>query len=143
LTNVTPSKPFCVRIASLAMPRLATSITDATAARLLYVYGPPENLAVGDRPGLPVASLTVSPNPSPAGITRITWAGGAHTPNAAVDIMDTEGRRVRRLPLDATGSARWDGRDERGLTVRAGIHFVRPVGEGAGAGTGVRLVVIR
>ena len=75
--------------------------------------------------------------------SRITWAGGAHVPNAAVDILDTEGRRVRRLALDATGSARWDGRDERGLAVRAGIHFVKPVGGGAGDRSGVRLVVVR
>jgi hypothetical protein len=119
------------------------SCFDATSTSLLCAYGPAENVSVGDHPRVPVAALSVYPNPSPAGITRIHWEGVGRDPNAAVDILDASGRRIRRLLLDASGDARWDGLDDRGRAVNAGMNFVRPVGGSAGNVSAVRLVVVR
>jgi hypothetical protein len=116
---------------------------DATATRLIYAYGPAENVSVGDHPRTPATALSVYPNPSPEGITRIHWEGAGRASNAAVDILDAGGRRIRRLTLDAVGDARWDGLDEHGRIVHAGMHFVRPVGGGAENVSAVRLVVVR
>jgi CHASE3 domain sensor protein len=115
-----------IQMTAGGIPRM--SCFDATSATLLYAYGPSENVSVGDRPRTAIASLSVFPNPSPAGVTRIHWVGEGLAPDAAVDILDAGGRRIRRLSLDATGEARWDGTDDRGRAVRAGINFVKPVG---------------
>ena len=130
-----------IQMTATGIPRM--SCFDATSATLLYAYGPAENVGVGDRPRTAIASLSVYPNPSPAGIARIHWEGAGRAPDAAVDILDAGGRRIRRLSLDATGEARWDGLDDRGRAVRAGMHFVRPVGGGAANASAVRLVVVR
>ena len=130
-----------IQMTAGGIPRM--SCFDATAATLLYAYGPSENVSVGDRPRTSIASLSVFPNPSPAGVTRIHWVGEGLAPDAAVDILDAGGRRIRRLPLDASGEARWDGTDDRGRAVRAGINFVKPVGVAAASVSAVRLVVVR
>lgn len=48
---------------------------------------------------------------------------------ALVDVVDPAGRRVRTLADDTFGAGvhdvSWDGRDERGAVVRAGVYFVR------------------
>lgn len=46
-----------------------------------------------------------------------------------VDVHDLSGRRVRRIAGGVTEPGRyaevWDGRDERGSRVPAGVYFVR------------------
>ena len=75
-----------------------------------------------------------APWPSPArGTTRI----GFNLPRsgvASVDVYDVSGRRVRRLGKGtcAAGSHSlgWDGRDQRGARVAAGVYLVRLSAEG-------------
>jgi hypothetical protein len=81
--------------------------------------------------GEPV-KLLASPNPF-TGSTTIRWSGPG--PRAAsLTIVDPGGRRVRQLEVARDGSlmgvVRWDGRDDRGGAVPAGIYFVRLRGEG-------------
>jgi hypothetical protein len=58
-----------------------------------------------------------------------------------LEIFDTRGRLVRRLPA-AAGSSLWDLRNQAGSAVPVGIYWVRPAGRVA-PGDGIRLVVIR
>lgn len=69
---------------------------------------------------------------------------------ASVDILDAQGRRMRRLEqraLRAGEIARsvWDGRDERGRLAPTGVYFARlTVGRGAeGSARAVKLVLAR
>jgi len=87
-------------------------------------------------------SVRVWPNPC-AGACRILLGGRSAAGEAA--IVDASGRLVRRLgggPV--TGGERvfsWDGRDEDGDEVPAGLFFVRVAGNGTTAAR--RLLVIR
>ena len=94
---------------------------DATASRW-YVTHPA---------GVPRASsgtvlLALSSNPArgEVGLTFGTRAGEAWR----LDVLDPAGRRVRALAGGlgdgATRSLRWDGRDERGAPLAAGIYWV-------------------
>jgi len=53
----------------------------------------------------------------------------------AVDVLDVFGRRVRTLHrgVAATGTLRleWDGRDDRGASVPAGVYFAEARMEGS------------
>jgi len=60
-----------------------------------------------------------------------------------VEIVDARGRLLRRLPIDTGGEVVWDGRDERGRSVGAGVCFVRAVSPGGPSGPGERLVIVR
>jgi hypothetical protein len=69
----------------------------------------------------------VAPNPF-AGTCTIRW--GLSAPGAVdLTLYDLQGRRVRRLEhgFEAPGFkvARWDGRDDRGLAVAAGMYLIR------------------
>jgi hypothetical protein len=77
----------------------------------------------------PRAPLLVSIKPNPTrGAASITFdlaANGA----TAIDIYDLDGRLVRRLVATELGRGRhvrvWDGRDDRGAEVAAGVYFLR------------------
>jgi hypothetical protein len=86
--------------------------------------------------------LTIAPNPSRGGPVRITFAGARSAGVTRVEILDLGGRRLRTLELDGSGAVLWDGCDDGGRPVRAGIHFVIPVGEGGRTGRAQRLVVV-
>ena len=105
-------------------------------------FGLPPGVAVGDvTPGLRLAAAF--PNPA-AGATTLDLQiprGGA----ATLAIYDLGGRRVRRL-LDgemSAGSQRvvWDGRDDGGGSVPAGLYLARL--DAIGARATLRLVVVR
>ncbi|HET7226093.1 MAG TPA: S8 family serine peptidase, partial [Candidatus Eisenbacteria bacterium] len=66
--------------------------------------------------------LVAAPNPFTGG-TRLAVPAGA-----PVDVLDVAGRRRRTLVARADGSAAWDGRDQAGRMVPAGIYFVRVPG---------------
>jgi hypothetical protein len=59
-----------------------------------------------------------------------------------VDVLDLTGRRVRHLELDEAGEATWDGRDDAGRLVPAGVHFVVAAGA-RGRTQAQRVVVVR
>ena len=91
-----------------------------------YGFGPPLDVAPPSPPARRTA-LLASPNPHRASL-RLTLAGpeaasGAHT--ATLEILDLAGRRVRTLHADATGGFDWDGRDESGSRLPAGIYLHR------------------
>jgi hypothetical protein len=109
--------------------------------------------APDDRLVVPI-SLLVEPDPSAVGPQRVFAVRGAHPnpfnprttisfelPAAAettVDVLDVRGRLVRRLlqgELAAGGHQQmWDGQDNQGRTVSAGVYLVR-VRSGGHTGT--------
>ena len=88
-------------------------------------------VAVGDpAPARPVpAAFAAHPNPARGAVQLV--AGAGHAAGAAL-VFTVDGRRVRRLPLDQ-GRATWDGRDESGRSVPAGIYLARLEGERSAA----------
>jgi flagellar hook assembly protein FlgD len=75
--------------------------------------------------------LTATPNPSVTAV-QIGWtiiADPGQQANARLDVLDSQGRRVRTL-ADHPAAAGfhqsfWDGRDEHGHSPRAGVYWVR------------------
>jgi hypothetical protein len=75
----------------------------------------------------PRTSLRVSPNPH-GGITRVTLdglTGSGDSGSATLDVIDASGRRVRRVTGDASSGFAWDGRDNAGLALPAGLYLLR------------------
>lgn len=89
---------------------------------------PVSAVGIGDPSPAPrVPTLIVTPNPH-RGPVRVRLegllpqdAGSA----AALEIFGVDGRRVRRLTGDSGRGWSWDGRDERGLPIPAGIYLYR------------------
>jgi hypothetical protein len=85
----------------------------------------PFNLAVGDSP-LRVNALVAEPNPA-YGRVRLVL-DGAEGAAVTADILDVQGRLVRRLTTDASGARvriDWDGNDSDGQRVRGGLYLAR------------------
>lgn len=87
--------------------------------------------------------LEAAPNPF-GDQTLVRW-NLARNSRVEVDVFDVAGRRVTSL-LDASGSAgpgsvRWNGRDDHGRTVAAGVYFIRA--QAAGETQTKRLVLVR
>ena len=96
-------------------------------------------------PAQPVRGLRMVAGPNPLRDTTTLRFGLAHASRVTCEVLDVGGRRVRTLGtrlLDAgEQSVRWDGRDDAGRAVGAGLYFVRVRGENV---TGVaRLAVVR
>jgi predicted outer membrane repeat protein len=92
-------------------------------------------------PDAPIAAaprLSCSPNPFHASTTILLETPDGPVPGARVGIYDVSGRLVRRLPLGVTGRAIWDGRDERGVPLPGGVHYLRL--EAGGGGRGARAI---
>lgn len=91
----------------------------------LYLSG----LVAVDEPGAgsPAAALRAGPNPFRTGVTLRLALSGADAVD--IDVFDLEGRRVRRLhPSSITPGEHlvtWDGRDEAGREVAAGVYVAR------------------
>jgi hypothetical protein len=103
----------------------------------LQILGP-GFVGVGDGPlaggTQPVWLAPPSPNPS-----RGAVACAVETNDAGMlrfSVLDARGRVVRRASLEATSAGRrlwmWDGLDESGARVAAGVYVVRVVGPGGG-----------
>ena len=77
------------------------------------------------RPGVAVASRT---QPARAPID-LYWRGigGTAAGRQGIELFDLQGRVVRRIPLgtESDGIAQWNGRDQDGRLVPAGIYFAR------------------
>lgn len=101
-----------------------------------------QGTAVDPLPGC-AAMLSAWPNPFRPGEQarlRFTLAGGAAA-GAGVEVFDVSGRRLCSLPLDGTGEVRWDGRDDGGAALPAGVYLARPTGLPAAAAQ--RVVLLR
>lgn len=74
----------------------------------------------------PTVVLTAAPNPARLGCTfRFRLPEGRES-GAALDLVDAAGRRVRTLGIPSSaGSLSWDGKDERGRPVAAGVYWAR------------------
>lgn len=78
-------------------------------------------------------ALAAFPNPFNPAVT-IAWSLPAPGP-ARLEVYDLQGRRVRALlagePVAASGTARWDGRDETGRAAPSGVYLARLRAPGA------------
>jgi hypothetical protein len=88
-------------------------------------------------PALP-AGLEVLQRPSRAPVS-LRWSGADA---ASIRLFDVTGRLVRTLWLAraASGTAQWDGRDENGRLVPAGLYFARLLGGSLHAQTRIVLL---
>lgn len=92
----------------------------------------------------PLLSLEVFGSPSGTGRVYVEYlpAAGAET---VVDILDLRGRLVRSLVTETSDGRRrrieWDGRDDHGGSVPAGIYLIRM--QGAGISRSARAVLLR
>ena len=102
--------------------------------------------------GLPFARIggpaiaLAAPSPNPAsGAVSLRLDLAAASDNVRVEAFDVRGRLVRRVFAGALPSGRhrlaWDGRDERGAQLPAGLYFVHA--SGGGLSTTTRLVIAR
>jgi hypothetical protein len=75
-------------------------------------------------------TLRAGPNPFREAIV-LSWRISAPG-EARIDIFDVTGRRVRRLEErspNGEGRTTWDGRDDRGMNVPAGVYLARMTNE--------------
>jgi hypothetical protein len=79
-----------------------------------------------------VAELIATPNPFRERAEIRLADGSSPARGATVQIVDAAGRGVRRLALGSPGAASphvvWDGRDEGGERVAAGVYYAQLVG---------------
>lgn len=76
----------------------------------------------GSAAAQPADRLLASPNPFRDGTTILARP---HEPGSRLLIVSAAGRIVKRLAPDAGGSLRWDGRDDAGDPVPAGVYLAR------------------
>lgn len=98
-------------------------------ADLHYVDGPPITDVPGPTGEAPAALALAAPVPNPfTSGTTLGFALPARGP-VSLDVYDLAGRRVRVLEQGERDAGRhaahWDGRDEAGNPVRAGLYFAR------------------
>jgi len=131
-----------------------TSYADPTAGpatryRLFAVNGLGEELLLGETSFRPAAPLAAWPLPYRGGNLSIAFATagglGGGPGSAVVSVYDASGRLVRdvargRYPAGYQ-AAIWDGRDERGRRVAAGVYFLKAAA--AGEEHTMKLVVVR
>jgi len=83
-------------------------------------------LGVGESTPRVVAGLAAAPNPSAGGATKLTFHL-SRSGNVSLSIVGVDGRALRSIPaaLYAPGahSYEWDGRDDDGRPVAAGVYF--------------------
>jgi len=131
-----------------------TSYTDAEGApgtryRLFAVNGLGEELYLGEVSSRPAVPLAAWPIPYRGGDMTVAFAtagglgGGAGRTD--VGLYDVQGRLVRRIAkgMFAAGyrAATWDGKDQGGHKVGAGVYFIRS--ESGGHIERMKLVVLR
>jgi spore coat protein A len=84
---------------------------------------------VGVTPDVPAISYLGPPAPNPFADRVVIQWGMSETGTAEILLFDVQGRRIRRLVRgsEAAGHKRssWDGRDDAGRVVPAGIYLVR------------------
>jgi hypothetical protein len=119
-----------------ALPAETNSILSAVRA-VLQSYLPPR-----------AAMLSIeAPNPFlPGSAIRWQLSPSSGSPeDAALELFDARGRRVRRLSLDGSGqegTTRWDGRLESGRAAPGGIYFLR-LRSAQGVSSPARIVLLR
>jgi hypothetical protein len=101
-------------------------------------------LAAGAAAPPPDGRLAVAPSPT-SGATAVRFTLDAPA-QATLQVFAVSGRLVRRQELGALGARQhtvpWDGRDDRGAPVAAGVYLAKITAGGHEIGTG-RIVVSR
>jgi hypothetical protein len=86
--------------------------------------GTAPTLGVGDTPAPAALALAIGPNPSRAG-TLLSF-GATLSQDAAVTVLDAQGRRIRSLIANAGARAIWwDGRSDSGVRAAPGNYIVQ------------------
>jgi hypothetical protein len=98
----------------------------ATTGEVYKVVSDPAGVPAPS-PGAGLEFRWAAPNPASAGMS---FSLIAHQPGALeVSIVDASGRALRRLASESAGTGPitvdWDGRDEGGRAVPAGVYFAR------------------
>jgi hypothetical protein len=84
---------------------------------------------VADLPRPGTGKLSVYPNPFRANASiRYSAATGAG-PVTAVQVFDVGGRLLRTLPFPGDTPVVWNGKDEQGRRLPAGVYLLRPAGD--------------
>jgi len=125
-------------VRSVRVDRATGAVWIATAAGLHRydpAYTPPP------APVLPRLNITAYPNPvSLTGVGFQLRLRGDATAYEG-EVLDVRGTRVQSFRADGNNRLIWDGRDQDGRLVPAGIYFLRARGDGAEATK--RVVVLR
>jgi hypothetical protein len=108
----------------------------------IYIFRPEFPTTVGESAPAARGSIALSAGPSPMrDVTSIRCALPRDAVQADIAILDATGRTVRRLhsgPLVARSAFLWNGRDDAGVRVPAGVyHAVVRTSDGAGASRAV------
>ena len=91
-------------------------------------FGWPPTNSVGDAPAPRAGRLAVSPQPG-TGAVRFAWA--PMRGSVRLELFDITGARRRAAVVEGTrGAWVWDGADDHGQAVAAGIYFARLTGPG-------------
>ncbi len=112
---------LAANVAGLALP---SSTVDGTIHVIdLTSVGTRENQPDGGRPG-----LTAAPNPTGGSSTlTLSLPDRDGIPSSGIEVFDVRGRRVRRMEIAGGSpvplSVEWDGLDEDGDRVPAGVYF--------------------
>ena len=118
--------PSHIHVASLAPYSLGTD--DPAQIELIEIDAAAQTGVGDEAPAAGGAALLAPyPNPSRGGCTIRFRCGTGTGPE--IVIADAEGSLVRRIPTErhapGLNSYPWDGRDERGRSVPAGVYFCR------------------
>ena len=148
-TNVTcfspaVTVPVANTVATLQRAAMLDSDTAADWTNNANETPCPGGVGVSDPPeAVGKLALAITPNPC-FGRTTISCSGAAEGP-LVVAIHDAAGRRVRALRDESSGPIRnlvWDGLDEQGRAVPAGVYLVKLAGQRGTPASG-RLLLLR
>jgi glucose/arabinose dehydrogenase len=114
------------------------TFTDVNDAVLDLTEGPDQRIYIATasaiwRVGEKSQTLGVDPSPQPIAWSlgpspftdRVALALNGAASLKRIDIVDVGGRRVRSFAAPISSSLMWDGRDQRGSPVPAGVYLVR------------------
>ena len=107
---------------------MLTELVKALVASVAKMAGAYVPTGVEERPGEPVRVLSVSPSVG-RGPVEIRLSRPPDRP-VRVGVFDAGGRRVSVLDWTRSSSVTWDGRDDRGRSLSAGIYLFRFVSDG-------------
>ncbi len=121
-----------VRMRFIAQDLGGGSIVEAGVDDFGYYAAPVQSAVPGDD-RLPATRVTLLAGPNPFQVATDLRVSRPSAGPLSVGVFDVNGRRVRSLAdgvAPAEWGLRWDGTNEEGRPVPAGIYFVRAAGDG-------------
>lgn len=102
-----------------------TNVTKVNVALMATLAEPFSETNISTRPVKNSSSLNITPNPF-RGVTTIKFAKGTFQKGTEFKIVNIKNRVVKNIKLLNENSAvQWDGNDDNGKTLPAGIYFLR------------------